>query len=146
MKEQCQNHCYITWKEFNHIVSPPKHKEIWTELHKRHDFYMLILERNIAQRWRSFWFAKKTNDWNIAGDKSHKEALAAIDNELPPMENKFLREHEDWYRMVRAFVSSSGAPYSLELNYDEVTQKKVGEMREIIRHFIQTAILLSKKS
>ena len=135
-QEQCDNHCYITWKEFPHKLSLEKHQEIWTAMHRHYDFYMLILERDIQKRWRSFWYAQVTNDWNTNGDPTHKDALSNA--KVPPVQDEFKWQHEAWYAMIRSFVTRSAAPPSLEMRYEDVTSRKsVQEMQQNVDNFIR---------
>lgn len=141
-RDQCRDHCYVTWKQFPHKLSLETHPKIWHALQRRYRFHMLILERDISQRWRSFWYAQHTNDWNTAGDKKHKDALAAL--AVPPIADDFRAQHEAWYQMIQKFVSSPDAPHSMRLNYNEVTGKTMDEMRTIIWDFLHTSVHLSK--
>ena len=106
--KECHNHCWVNYKHFS--IHTPNSELVWDALidqnHFHHNpnssFAMVILERNVQDRFRSYWFANHTGDWNVQGSKEHKEKLA---NMTVPKAISFLNEHQ-WFKMVREIMQT----------------------------------------
>lgn len=139
----CDNHCFVNYKHFPSHLDTEQAKILWDALLNEtvaqssgnwNPFGMIVLERNVQDRWKSRWYARKTGDWCTHGDADHKAKLNAA--KVPIMEDKFRIDHENWYKSVRAYIQTknaktTGVPF-IELSFDNVTNNAVEVTRDLV--------------
>ena len=129
--KECHNHCWVNYKHFP--IHTPNSELVWDALidqnhfhHKpKSSFAMAILKRDVQDRFRSYWFANHTGDWNVQGSKEHKEKLA---NMTVPNDTEeaisFRNEHQCWFKKVRDYANQTlnllGVPV-FELSFIDIT-------------------------
>lgn len=114
--------CLVTYKHFDVHLPPPKSIELWESLSAvaANPLRMVILERPVEERWRSYWVAQETGDWNVFGDPDHKSKLQQMEQQdggIPPVDSDFQEDHVSWYELVRAW---QGDVPRREVTYAEV--------------------------
>jgi len=102
-----RHQCIVTFKQFAEHLTMEQHKHVWKSLP---NFRMIILERNIEDRWKSYWFAQQTGDWDVLGTKEHKQELNTKigNNVIPQVSAEFKEKHKHWYNAVHEFLDGEG--------------------------------------
>mmetsp|Transcript_27837 Transcript_27837/g.48131 ORF Transcript_27837/g.48131 Transcript_27837/m.48131 type:complete len:428 (+) Transcript_27837:151-1434(+) len=147
---QCRNHCWVNYKHFP--IHTPTPELIWDGIiqqnnlnhHKNPSAYfaMIILERNVHDRYRSKVFAKQTGDWNVKGSQHHKEKVANFTvSEDTEKAVKFQKEHKWWFNKVREYANGTLTPLDVpvvELTFDAITNRSTSlnktqkELRDVL--------------
>ena len=100
--------------------------EIWQYLP---NLSVVVLERDLNQRWKSYWLAQKTNDWDVTGSAAHKERLASLESSIPAIDTTFQYRHERWYNFVNSLFAEDGSLFwvpHINVAYDEVVSDPDG--------------------
>lgn len=147
---QCRNHCWVNYKHFP--IHTPTPELIWDGIiqqnnlnhHKNPSAYfaMIILERNVHDRYRSKVFAKQTGDWNVKGSQHHKEKVANFTvSEDTEEAVTFQKEHKWWFNKVREYANGTLTPLDVpvvELTFDAITNRSTSlnktqkELRDVL--------------
>ena len=96
--DRCQNHCWVNYKHFPGHLDSWQHAILWQSLSQQVPLAMIILERNVKDRWRSIRYARESKDWNVQGSAEHKIKVEATDP--GPIPERFKYNHEEWFRLV----------------------------------------------
>jgi hypothetical protein len=96
---------------------------------------VVVLERNVRERWKSRFVAEKTNDWHTHGFDWHKKKIETI--HVPPINVSesdefckevnwkqlchFERKHKEWFNLVR---ETTPVEKRAEISYDDVVENK----------------------
>lgn len=123
-------HCIVTLKHFSiHPTSFQASRQLWRLLPQPK--VVVVLERPVEDRWKSWVLANTTGDWDVWGTAKHKEAIAK--QPTPPIAPWFRQEHLKWYELVRNESLSErpfgGAPV-VYLDYAETVITNPEECRK----------------
>ena len=126
-----KHHCFVNFKQFDNQLTLEQHEQVWKSLP---DLRIIILERAIEERWKSFWYAQKTGDWGVSGTSGHKESIAK--SQPPDIPSPFRERHERWYSRVRELTGSGGSlghiP-SLDVSFASVVSDPVGMRKQAMQ-------------
>ncbi len=156
LQNECRNHCWVNYKHFpirGHL--PDKSNEgVWDALIDQNEdfqhnpgasFAMAILERDVKDRYRSHWLARKTGDWDINGSQEHKEKLAEIADQVPYNSSDaqgFYDRHKNWFQKVRAYANSTLRTRQIpviNLSYDDTTSRPVNKTQKEMQGILDAA-------
>ena len=140
----CRNRCIVGFKEFNNQLSLEQHKWLWRNTP---NLTIVVLERNVQDRWKSKWVAIQTGDWDTNGSLEHKNQIAAMD--IPPIyvsetdeycksskrimnsACNFGQSHKEWYEFVRAKIHHK---QRVEISFDAALLNGGSYARGLIAH------------
>lgn len=140
--DNCNHHCWVNYKHFGCHLTDHQHEVLWNALLEQQTNHnnrnsmpssmsMIILERDVKERWRSKWFAEQTGDWQTRGSAEHKAQLAKA--KVPVVQSKFVVEHNRWYRRIRSYANGKKEMPVVELDFANLTQQDVDVTRGILR-------------
>jgi len=130
---QCHNHCTANWKHFNVHLPWDQHIPFWKTFYRQlqdHSVIAVQLERPVQERWRSWYFAQSTGDWNTIGTDDHKQKLGEM--EIPPVRDAFRQEQNSWFALVNRYFNQTGGIPMLKTKFVDVTNNPMQETREQI--------------
>ena len=129
-----KHHCFVNFKQFDGQLTLEQHKQVWKSLP---DLRIIVLERDIEERWKSWWYAQKTGDWDVSGSNGHKERIA--NSQPPDIPSSFRDRHERWYSRVRELTGRGGSlghiP-SLDVSFSSVVSDPVGMRKQAMQMFL----------
>jgi hypothetical protein len=135
-----RDQCVVNFKQFYFHLTLEQHMGLWKNLFPNVRF--VILERNLSDRWKSYWFAKTTGDWNTQGSAEHKQRLKQMSSNIPDVDPKFRKKHERYYKTIRRMLKKGGELHrtpSIEVSFTDV----VGDSPVNLRNDILQTIFRS---
>ena len=131
-RNMCENRCIVAFKQFHEHLNTEQHKFLWKNIP---NMTVVVLERNVRERWKSRFVAEKTNDWHTHGSDWHKKRIKTI--YVPPMNvsesDEFCKEvnwkqlchfeqkHKEWFNLVR---ETTPVEKRAEISYEDVVENK----------------------
>ena len=126
-----RHHCFISYKHFNDDLLKDQIMQLWRSLSQ--NLKLVVLERDVVQRWRSWSFAQKTGDWNTHGATEHKKQVAEAT--VMEVSDKFKKQHWSWYELLRSMLQGPDGVFanisSVFVTYKEVTHNQTEARRKI---------------
>jgi len=114
----CHNKCIVAFKEFDDHLTKTQHEYIWKHTP---NMTVVVLEREVQDRWKSRYVSAKINDWDTKGSFWHKEKMDNMMDTIPLLKESeqycdnmdkewrqlchFEEKHKAWYKFVREAVS-----------------------------------------
>ena len=123
--QQCNNHCWVNYKHYPNHLGAWQHSLLWNGIKARvSSFAMIILERNVMDRWRSLWYDQTYQDPAEWGIEEHKQAVDQVRPDRMP--GHFAYDHTAWFQLVRGYatVQAAGSPV-LDVDHEDLIDTPV---------------------
>jgi len=122
--------CFVNYNHFDDQITESQLHGLWSALSP--DLRVVLLERDVKERWKSWQYAQKTGDWEIGNLEEHRKKID-VHADIPT--NGFLTRHSRWYTLLRDMLQEPNGSFanltSVEVTFEEVINNQTETRKKI---------------